>query len=130
VRRSSGIGIRHSGLGVVDDEAECPEKLSRHDAPLICAAPCCDAADGGGDAWLVASAPPAVTQLGGYRGGVLGQDLGSVEREEHYARALRLEDGPGHGRLLLDLDEARNVGQILHPREGGRCTVTHGAAEI
>src|SRR5450631_3548139 len=63
-----------------------------------------------------AQVPVEHLQQHGYGSGVLGQDLAGVERKEHYSRTLGLEDGPGDGRLRLDLDEARDVGQVVHSR--------------
>jgi hypothetical protein len=81
----------------------------------------------GGDAQV----PIEHLEQRGYRSGVLSQDLADVEREEHDARTLGLQDGPGDGRLRLDLDEARDIGQVVHPRlrDGlGQSLIGHDSA--
>jgi len=55
----------------------------------------------------------------GHGSGVLGQDLASVEGEQHDSCALSLENGPGDGRLRLDRNQARDVRQVVHPRLRG-----------
>src|ERR1035437_4266149 len=58
-------------------------------------------------------------QQRGYGGGVLGQDLPGVEGEQHDSCTLSLENRPGDGRVRLDLNQARDVRQVVHPRLRG-----------